>query len=137
MMATAKRERILTALAARLGALRNPYPNDYDAVPMTTLLEGEETVTDRDYDDAIITLPVVVEGIDRYGESEERTTAANALLARLIAATVGNDKTLGGLCETIRYTGGSTLFSDAGSELIGIVARFDLIYRHSAGSPYG
>ena len=135
-MATAKRERILTALAARLGALRNPYPNDYDAAPMTTLLEGEETVTDREYDDVILTMPVVVEGIDRYGEGVERTTAANALLAKLIARCYGSDSTLGGLCDDVRYTGGSTLFSDVGSELIGCVARFDLIYRHTSGSPY-
>lgn len=137
MMATAKREQILAMLALRLGALRNPYPSDYEDAPMTTLLEGEETVTDRDYDDAILTLPVVVEGIDRYAEGEERTAAANALLARIIVMVYGSDKTLGGLCETIRYTGGSTLFSDVGSELIGIVARFDIFYRHTAGSPYG
>ncbi len=63
-------------------------------------------------------------------------TAANALLAYLISTALGTDPTLGGLAEDLTYTGGATLFSETGSVLIGAVARFDLTYRHVAGSPY-
>ena len=135
-MSTPKRESILAALATRLGAVRNPYPDDYDAGPLTTLLEGEESVTDREYSDVLIAMTVTVEKIDRYLEASARETVANDLLAAVIAAALGADATLGGLCDDIRYTGGSTLFSSTGSALVAAVARFDIIYRHAGGSPY-
>ena len=135
-MATAKRERILAALATRLAAVRNPYPTDYDDSPITTLIEGEETVSDREYSDILITMPVTVERIAKYGEDESRETVANATLAEIITKTLGTDQTLGALCEDLRYTGGATVFSDTGSALVGAVARFDVIYRQAAGSPY-
>lgn len=135
-MSTPKRESILAALATRLGAVRNPYPTDYDDGPLTTLLEGDETVTDREYSDVLVTMPVTVEKIDRYGEGDARETAANELLAGIVSTVLGSDPTLGGLCDDLRYSGGSTLFSTTGSELIAAVARFDIIYRHVGGSPY-
>lgn len=135
-MSTPKRESILAALATRLSAVRNPYPSDYNDSPLTTLLEGEESVTDREYSDVLITMPVTVEKIDRYDEGSDRETVANDLLAAVIAAALGTDPTVGGLCDDVRYTGGSTLFSSTGSELIAAVARFDIIYRHAGGSPY-
>lgn len=135
-MSTPKRESILAALATRLGAVRNPYPADYDDGPLTALLEGDETVTDREYSDVIVTMPVTVEKIDRYGEGDARETSANELLAGIVSTALGSDPTLGGLCDDLRYSGGSTLFSTTGSELIAAVASFDIIYRHVGGSPY-
>jgi hypothetical protein len=135
-MATAKRELAIAALATRLGAVRNPYPQDYDDAIITALIEGEEVVSARDYDDVVITASLTVEKIDRYDEDAERTTAANVLLASLISTALGSDPTLGGTAENLQYTGGATLFSETGSALVGAVARFDLTYRHVAGSPY-
>lgn len=135
-MATAKRELILAALATRLDAVRNPYPADYDKSPLTTLIEGDETVSDREYSDILVSMPISVERIAEYGENDKRETVANAMLAEAITMTLGNDLTLGGLCEDIRYTAGATVFSDTGSALVGAVARFDVIYRQAAGSPY-
>jgi len=135
-MPTAKRELAIAALATRLNATRNPYPQDYDETPFYALIEGEETVLSRDYDDVLVVASLSVEAINRYDEDASRTTAANALLAYLISTALGADPTLGGLAEGLTYTGGATLFSDTGSVLIGAVARFDLTYRHVAGSPY-
>lgn len=135
-MPTAKRELAIAALATRLSATRNPYPQDYDATPFYALIEGEETVLSRDYNDVLVVASLTVEAINRYDEDASRPTAANALLAYLISTALGTDPTLGGLAEDLTYTGGATLFSDTGSVLIGAVARFDLTYRHVAGSPY-
>lgn len=135
-MATAKRESILAALATRLGATRNPYPSDYDELKITSLLESEETATNDDYDDTVVIMSVTVEKIDRYAEDASRDSAANALLAECISAAFGSDKTLGGLCQDMRYTGGATVFSDTSSELVGAIARFEIVYRHAGGSPY-
>lgn len=135
-MATAKRELALAALATRLSAIRNPYPQDYDNAPMIGLIEGEELVSDRDYDDVIVTTTVTLEAVDKYTEDDNRATAANALLASLISTALGTDPTLGDTAENLVYAGGATLFSDTGSVLIGAIARFDLSYRMIAGSPY-
>lgn len=137
-MATAKRELAIAALATRLNAARNPYPQDYDSdvSPFCALIEGEETVLSRDYNDVLVVASLTVEAIDKYAEDASRTTAANTLLAYVISTALGTDQTLGGLAEDLTYTGGATLFSDTGSVLIGAVARFDLTYRHVAGSPY-
>lgn len=137
-MATSKRELAIAALATRLGAVRNPYRQDYDAgtFPLTTLIEGEESVLDRAYDDVIISAPIIVERMEKYAETEERTTVANDLLGWIIETTLGDDPTIGGTAEDIQYTGGATVFSETGSQLVGAVANFDLIYRQVQGSPY-
>jgi hypothetical protein len=135
-MSTPKRESILAALATRLGAIRNPYPTDYEDAAIVTLLEGEETAEYDDYADTIARMSVTVERIDKYGEDDARETVANGLLATSIFAALGTDLTLGGLCEDMRYTGGATVFSDTGSALVGAVARFEITYRLVAGSPY-
>ena len=135
-MATAKRELAIAALATRMGAIRNPYPQDYDDAPMIGLIEGDEVVASRDYDDVLITASITLEGINRYDEDANRATVANALLASLISTALGSDPTLGGTAENLQYTGGATLFSDTGSALVGAVARFDLTYRQVGGDPY-
>ena len=135
-MSTARRELILAALATRLVAVRNPYPTDYVDSAIVTLLEGEETAEYDDYADTVIRMSVTVERIDKYAEDAARETVANGLLAASIAAALGSDTTLGGLCDGMRYTGGATVFSDTGSALVGAVARFEIVYRHVAGNPY-
>ena len=100
-MPTAKRDLAIAALATRLNATRNPYPQDYDETPFYALIEGEETVLSRDYDDVLVVASLTVEAINRYDEDASRTTAANALLAYLISTALGADPTLGGLAEVL------------------------------------
>ncbi|MBK8184331.1 MAG: hypothetical protein IPK63_16200 [Candidatus Competibacteraceae bacterium] len=137
-MATSKRELAIAALATRLGAIRNPYRQDYDedTFPLKTLIEGEESVLDRAYDDVIISAPIIIEMIDKYSEDADRATVANGLLALLIKTALGDDPTIGGKAEDLQYTGGATVFSETGSQLVGAVANFNLIYRQVLGSPY-
>lgn len=133
-----KREAILAALATRLQATRAPWPDfllDADS-PYTLLTDGEETVTGQDYDDTLISLAVGVRRTARAATDASRASAANALLAALIAETFGTDRTLGGACEGIRYDSGSTDYPTDGTLLVGAVALFAMDYRHVGGSPY-
>ena len=133
-----KREAILATLATRLNAHRAPWPElllDTES-PYTLLTDGEETVTGQDYDDALISLAVGVRRTTLAATDASRASTANALLAELIPATFGTDRTLGGACEGMRYDSGSTDYPTDGTLLVGAVALFAIDYRHAGGSPY-
>ena len=134
-MATAKRESILAAIATRTSAVRAPFRRVAGATSYTLLADGEESVRDYDYDDALVTMAIAVHRATLAASDSTHAADASALLAALISATLGTDKTLSGLCETIRYDSGITDYPE-GSAMVSATATFSVDYRHVAGSPY-
>lgn len=135
-MPTAKRESILAALATRTGASRAPFPEIAAAATTYTLLaDGEESVREYEYNDAIVVMAVAVHRAAPATTDASHAADASALLAAIITETLGTDLTLGGLCDSIRYDSGVTDCPE-GSALVSATATFSIDYRHVAGSPY-
>jgi len=135
-MPTAKRESILAAIATRTGASRAPFPViAAGAATYTLLADGEESVREYEYDDAIVTMAIAVHRATPATTDASHATDASALLAAIITETLGPDLTIGGLCDSIRYDSGVTDYPE-GSALVAATATFSIDYRHIAGSPY-
>ena len=122
------REAILTALAARIDARRAPWPSIPAYLPYTLLADGQETVTDRQYDQALLTLILGVRRAARATSDATRSSEANALLEALIVETLGTDRTLGGECLDLYYLEGNTEYPTDGTDLIGATAVFAVDY---------
>lgn len=122
------RETILVALAARVGAQRAPWPTFPGDTPFTLLADGQEVVSARDYGEDTIAMTVGIRRTARAATDAVRSTAANNLLAALIAETFGADRTLGSLCQDIRYVEGNTEYPSDGTDLIGATAIFTVDY---------
>lgn len=122
------RETILVALAARIDAQRAPWPTLPADTPFTLLADGQEVVSARDYGEDTIAMTVGIRRTARAATDAVRATAANNLLETLITDTFGTDRTLGGLCQDIRYVEGSTEYPSDGTDLIGAIAIFTVDY---------
>ena len=134
-MPTAKRESILAALATRTGASRAPFPVIAAATTYTLLADGEESVREYEYDDAIITMAIAVHRAAPATTDASHAADASALLAAIITETLGTDLTIGGLCDSIRYESGVTDYPES-SAMVAATATFSVDYRHVGGSPY-
>lgn len=135
-MATSRRELAVAALAARLGATRAPWESIPEDEPFTMLVDGEETVIAEEYGEQLVAVQIGIRRTIRGTDDDARSTAANAVLAALKTETVGTDRTLGGLCENLRYRSGGIDIPTDGTDLIGASVFFDLDYRQMADSPY-
>ena len=135
-----KREALLAAFAGRLSADREPARTDMgEAVGIYLDDQGESSAL-QDYETERHVLTVRAESVHRIttiqSVLESRATAANRLLASLKASANGMDRTLGGLCEDIVYTGGGVLLLEDPTRFVGAFASFELIYTTPVGDPY-
>lgn len=135
-MSLSRREQILAALATRIGASRAPWASLPDDTAFTLLVDGEERVTSSDYAEEMITMAVGIRRAVRGDDDDTRSTLANATLAALRAAVVGSDRTIGGLCDNLRYTSGTVEIPADGTDLVGATVFYDVDYRCPIDSPY-
>jgi hypothetical protein len=140
-MSLSRREAILAAFAARLSASREPARTDMGEALGTYMDDQGEsgTLDPYDFERHVITVRVEsVHGITTIvGVGiESRATAANRLLASLHATANGTDRTLGGLCDDILYTGGGTLLLEDPTKHVGAYASFEITYSIPVGNPY-
>lgn len=133
-MATPVREIVLTALANKLGAVRNPYAIDFDSARVVALYDAEESIT-QDYDTDVHELVFRVTAIDACTESQDRSVEANRLLAWLYQTTLA-ELTLGGVCEAVRVTALGPAYSDDPSDFVGAMLEGNVVYRTGRGDPY-
>lgn len=126
------RETILRAFAERMNAQRAPWPEWTDGEAYTLLADGPETVQEREYDREIIAMTVGVRrAVSFTGNDALRATVANQALAMLRITAYGTDRTLGGSCLTLNYVDGNTEYPTDGSQLVGAVAVFSILYERS------
>lgn len=135
-MPTSRRELAVAALAARMDATRAEWDSIPEDEPFTFLVDGEESVISEEYGEQLVSVQIGIRRAVRAANDDARSTAANAVLAALKAETVGTDRTLGGLCENLRYRSGGVDIPTDGTDLIGASVFFDMDYRQMADSPY-
>ena len=132
------REQILQALATRVSAQRGLEGYDLDDLPLTVMIEGEESEGDSDYDLTRLVLPVTIaRAIEQTGiKGDAWYTAANTALADLIKEAYGSDETFGGLADGMDYTGGSTGVLTDGAKGVMVQTFFNIRYAFAHGNPY-
>lgn len=127
------RENILSALATRLTASREPLRAD---MADSVFIEDQgETAELLDYETVQAELTLRMESLASTLTAESRPTAENRLLASLISTTTGSDRTLTSLCDDIVYTGGGPIITDDPTVYAGAYATFTVRYRFNAGNP--
>ena len=132
------RERILQALATRLSAQRGLEQYDARDLPITILVEGEDTAQESDYDRTNVTLPVTIAYANNVSGTKSDTwyAQANTALANLIQSVYSGDESLGGLCQGIDYTGGDVAVLTDGATGYAVQAFFNIRYAFVHGNPF-
>lgn len=133
-MSTPIRESILSALSTRLGAARLPARSDM-GTDITIEDTGEEARL-LDYQTCEASMTLRIESLSAVQTGESIPTAENRLLAALIKATIGTDRTLSSLCDDIVYASGGPLLTEEPTVYAGVFATFLIRYRFDAGNPY-
>jgi hypothetical protein len=84
-----------------------------------------------------VTTEVTVETVHQADRNHRQwSTQGNTILAELIHEATGGDRTLGGLCEDITYTGGTIYYPEEGSDIIGVDLVLAVRWSHAVGDPY-
>lgn len=133
------REQILKALALRLAPLANgdvlrcqAAVDDFPAVSLWDIDEGAQRaqfgITDANVD-------LVVEYI-KHTDDEPPSPIANSMIGDLIKAVIGTDASLGGLANSITYSGSAVDYPEAGDDLIAVRFAFQVSYQFTAGDPF-
>ncbi len=146
-MATPIREQILEALKAKLSGLpafggnaaqRANSELDIDSLPVISLWDGADGPVEHDqrYGQAVVTTQVGVETVHQAdADYTTWSTQANTILADLITAATGGDRTLGGLADDVRYAGTTLYYPEPGSDIIGVDLVLEVRWRHDLGDP--
>lgn len=147
-MATPIREQILEALKAKLSGLaafdghaaqRANSELDIDSLPAISLWDGADGPVEHDqrYGQAVVTTQVGVETVHRANvDFATWSTQGNTVLAELISAATGGDRTLGGLADDVRYTGSTLYYPEPGSDILGVDLVLEVRWRHDLGDPF-
>ena len=132
------RERILQALAARINAHRGLEEFDARDLPITVLVEGEDSATETDYDQVRVTMPVTVAHADRVVgvKGDDWYALANAALANLIKSVYDGGESFDGLVQGIDYTGGDVAVLTDGANGYAVQAFFNIRYVFAHGNPF-
>lgn len=130
------REAIIAALAARLNAER--ANSVIEQLPARTIWDGSDGEVERNrYGDISVTTTIAVETVHQADRDYRLwSQQGNAVLATLIAEATGGDRTLGGLCDDIAYTGGTIYYPEEGSDIIGVDLVLAVRWSHRIGDPY-
>lgn len=142
------REKIIAALADKLSniaalgnapAHRSNSELDYDALPAVSVWDGSDTIIEQDvrYGQVVVSTEVGVETVHIARVEHERwSEQANAILAELIRAATGGDRTLGGLADDVAYKATTLYYPEPGSDIIGVDLMLEVRWRHDVGDPY-
>jgi len=132
------REQILQALAARTGASRQLTAYDPRDLPLTVLVEGEDSAGENPYGRVSVSLPVTIaRAIPLTGTKEDDWyTEANTALGNLILEIYAGGDDLGGLADGIDYTSGQTEVLTDGGTGAAVQAVITVRYQFVHGNPY-
>lgn len=147
-MSTTIRKQIIDALATRLATIRKSagYNTEMGAnviaamsglsgqdLPAIVYEPGVEDCTHQ-YNKHVLIMPVVI-----YAVVPVTTNAINdseSALADVIKCVCGSDRTLGGLCQSIKYLqGGVSGFAD-NAQSVSVMTSFEIYYMTDHGDPY-
>lgn len=130
------RLQVLNAFAARLGAAfgtgeEGPYDNRE-----TVIVPGDEESSRDAYEIQRPTMAVLAVRYEPLRSSVWAGPQAEGILAALVKEATAGDRTLGGLCQDILYTGGGPEYPGAGGEFVGARATFEITYAFPEGDPF-
>lgn len=146
-MADPIREQILEALKAKLSGLsafdghaaqRANSEIVVEDLPAISIWDGSDGPVEHDarYGQATVTTQVGVETVHQANvDYATWSTQANTILADLITAATGGDRTLGGLADDVRYGGTTIYYPEPGSDIIGVDLVLEVRWRHDLGDP--
>jgi hypothetical protein len=141
-MATPIREQILQGLLARAkkahaSAKRDvPLYND-DDLPKLILWDAQESNSPQQYGKDDLTLSIVIDYAQSVQAQTGLSTAANAIIAKIIAAMHdATDFTLTSLITSLRYRNSAIDYPEPGRGVLGVRVTFDVTYQTRKGDPY-
>lgn len=132
------RELIIRALTARVSAVRGMETYDAQELPLTILVEGDDTAGESDYDLTRVVMSVTIAraATQSGAKGDDWYSAANELLAGLIEESFASDPTFAGLADGMDYTGGSVARLDDGSRGVMVQIFLEIRYAFLHGNPY-
>jgi hypothetical protein len=136
------REQIMVQLLERArtyvpAATRDPIRRKEAGLPQLVLqdvAEAKDVPVFRKHQLLLTVSATLVDAIDP--QSQSLSTLANQHLARLIAALLMPDMTLGGLCNAIEYESSAIRYPEPGEIVLGVSVMFSVRYSIALGNPY-
>lgn len=136
-MADTRRERIVEAFAQKMSATRCAVLDGDSDLPARAFWDNQEEAELTQYNSTRITLPIPVEYLAKVDSSTyaNHSKQANAMLGELITDALSGDRSLGGLCQSIRYRSSEFDYPEAGEQEIAVAAVFEIVYEIVSGDP--
>ncbi len=135
-MSDSIRERLLAAMVTASAGEYGEYISAEDELPVTVLVDGDDSATTDSYGTTTNAMPVTVARAEKASSTVKATRRkqAHAALAGLITSMFA-DPSFGGLAARLEYTGCAIQTEGAGGVLT-VQAFFSVTYRHVAGDPF-
>ncbi|MFO7598032.1 MAG: hypothetical protein R6W92_17005 [Desulfocurvibacter africanus] len=151
-MADSIRKQIIGAIAARVATITTAggYGTDIgghvflgyqqvfegDQLPGCMILPQPETAAREGYGKSTQVMPVQIVAVSRIGAANP-VDLAESMLADLIKAIAGGDRTLGGLAQCLVYSqGGTDNHPEPTEQAVFVAAEFEITYQTTIGNPY-
>jgi len=142
MPALSIREQILTELLRRAktylpAASRDPVRRTEKDLPRLVLADAAETrvaPTYKKHQLALTVTAAVGDAIDPAMETISRQAGIH--ISGIVAALVGTDRTLGGLCDGIEYESSTIDYPAPGEIIFGVMVTFTVLYSVALGDPF-
>ena len=138
MSSVSIRERIISALANRTGAVRRLREYDKTDLPITVLQEGDDSASEGLYGMTNVNMQVsIARAIAMSGtKGDAWYSDLNDELATLITEVFTGGDDLGGLAEGMDYVSGSVDLLTEGGVGAGVAVTVNVRYSFVHGNPY-
>lgn len=138
MSSVSIRERIISALANRTGAVRRLREYDKTDLPITVLQEGDDNASEGLYGMTNVNMQVsIARAISMSGtKGDAWYSDLNDELATLITEVFTGGDDLGGLAEGMDYVSGSVDLLTEGGVGAGVAVTVNIRYSFVHGNPY-
>lgn len=136
------REQIMAALLTRArtylaSASRDPIRRPDSDLPRLVIAAATETRAAPTYKHHNLTLTVNATLVDLLNPAIETLDhQAGAHSSGILAAIVGTDRTLGGLCHGIEYESSTINYPDPGDLIYAVSLSFSILYTVALGDPF-
>ena len=132
------RERIIRALKARTGAVRQLPTYDHADLPLTVIQAGEDSASENQYGMTNVTMPVgIARALNMSGvKGDAWHQTLNKALADLIVEVFTGGDDLGGLAKGMDYVSGTTDLLTEAAQGGGVAVTVNVRYAWVHGNPF-
>ena len=136
------REQIMAALLTRAQAYlptatRDPIRRREDDLPRLVLANATETraaPTYKKHQLALTVTAILAFSVDPAADTIDHQAILHN--AGIVAALVGSDRTLGGICDGIEYESSTISYPDPGGVIAAVTLTFTVMYSVALGDPF-